>query len=615
MKFKLKYKIGAVILGITLLLLSAVYIYFYITGIDQIENNAESKLDFFHSSIQNEIDKKLSDVSIEINSLKNQLEVFDFSITDLFYDANVDLLISQFLLGYSDYYTFLDISDPDRNISKEYRLLKVFTGEYKVISEISEFDYSDSKGQEGESGNFYNPMLITTAKEKVIIATEKLDGSGIFLTAKLKFDLISNIFTEDSYLPEDIKFFLFDSTGIIHSSNNLSKINSIITHYFKVYDQNSGENEIFKENYWKTEYAKYKTSPLKSSKLILLSEINIVNSVDKLHSIATNALLFSLFLIIVVALIVNIFANRISNSLNKITKVASNVASGKFNEKLEIKRNDELGDLIDSFNKMTENLDRSYSEMKKLNFELNKNYDELKKTRAALCEKEKLALIGETTSKISHEIQNKISAVSIWVQNLEIQIVNDDLSKVYLKEIKSSLENFLQMLINFKRFYRQPKIIKENFKLIEFIYQLECNYRNLFESKNISLVIISERNDLELFAEKSLVEEVLVNLLMNAVEHSLENSKITLEIAERDGEIIIIITDNGTGVKEENIEHLFQPFFSTKSSGSGLGLAIAKNIINAHNGSIELDENYTRGARFILKFPMKTVKDHENSIG
>ncbi len=116
-----------------------------------------------------------------------------------------------------------------------------------------------------------------------------------------------------------------------------------------------------------------------------------------------------------------LYTNKISKSLNEISKVSTLVGIGNFKNKINIYRNDELGLLIESFNQMVDNLKESYEKLNITNKELESKIAELVKTKNELTKKEKLALIGETISKISHEIQNKISGVSVWVQNLEMQ--------------------------------------------------------------------------------------------------------------------------------------------------------------------------------------------------
>ena len=161
------------------------------------------------------------------------------------------------------------------------------------------------------------------------------------------------------------------------------------------------------------------------------------------------------------------------------------------------------------------------------------------------------------------------------------------------------------MLLNFKKFYRKPYLEKSNFGFQDIISRVLENYKSDIEAKNLEIDCHIPQTTLEIYADKILIEEVIVNLFVNAIYFSPENGKVMIEAKIENGDFLFFISDEGDGVSEEIIENIFNPFFSTKSSGSGLGLAISKNIIEAHNGLIEVENMLPKGAKFTINIPIK----------
>jgi signal transduction histidine kinase len=285
--------------------------------------------------------------------------------------------------------------------------------------------------------------------------------------------------------------------------------------------------------------------------------------------------------------------------------VAKFVAIGDFSKKIELKRNDEIGILIDSFNDMINKLDLNYKELTLLNKQLENKIQELIQTKTELSQKQRLALVGETISKISHEIQNKISGISIWVQNLEFQLKNDETAKIYLGEIKEALKSFQDKLVNFKKFYRQPQLNKQKIELNSFIDNILNRYLLEINSKELVIKKIYGNNIPLLCGDKEQLEEVILNLLINALYYSPEKGTLEVRTYLSDDNICLSISDEGPGIKQEDLDKILQPFFTTKSSGSGLGLAIVNNIVSAHNGVLKYFNKKSGGSSFEIFLPFK----------
>jgi signal transduction histidine kinase len=139
-------------------------------------------------------------------------------------------------------------------------------------------------------------------------------------------------------------------------------------------------------------------------------------------------------------------------------------------------------------------------------------------------------------------------------------------------------------------------------RLLQNVYEL---HRAEMESKNIRCDLSVEPASLELSADEQLIEQVLINLIKNAM-HALENRNngiITLKaFLNKRGKITIMVTDNGPGILPEVLDKIFIPFFSTKPQGSGIGLSLSRQILRLHAGNINAFSEADKETKFVLTF-------------
>ncbi|HYK54847.1 MAG TPA: ATP-binding protein, partial [Flavisolibacter sp.] len=164
-------------------------------------------------------------------------------------------------------------------------------------------------------------------------------------------------------------------------------------------------------------------------------------------------------------------------------------------------------------------------------------------------------------------------------------------------------------LLKFAETYRNlNKITKLNVHKV-YIRELFANLNQLmnptFEQKNIDLEIIIKDTDLALEADQSLIEQVLINLIVNAIEAVKEKQepKIILSAEQTlNKKIVLKVADNGPGIPEEVLDKIFIPFFSTKKNGSGIGLSLCKQIVMLHRGTIQVQSIENKGTVFSMQF-------------
>lgn len=223
---------------------------------------------------------------------------------------------------------------------------------------------------------------------------------------------------------------------------------------------------------------------------------------------------------------------------------------------------------------------------------------------------------------LTHEIMNSITPISSLSStiNLLMDSIIESLNQKDgcstemedLHEINSALKTIhkrTEGLIHFVNTYRNlTRIPTPNFsifpvtRLLQNVYEL---HRNEMESKNIRCEISVEPGSLELSADEQLIEQVLINLIKNAL-HALEHKNdgvITLKaFLNKRGKITIQVSDNGPGILPEVLDKIFIPFFSTKPQGSGIGLSLSRQILRLHAGNINAFSEADKETRFVLTF-------------
>ncbi len=424
-------------------------------------------------------------------------------------------------------------------------------------------------------------------------------STGLFsVIIKLKnLSFYENIVSK-VYLSNGTNLSISNNNNFINFSTNQFWNNQQTSKYF------SAENyygNFFFDSENKLLYTEWQSEYLKS-KIILSQDIS--EAYNSFINLLNKLLLYSIFIFFMILLVTFLYVKKISKSLNEITDITQKVSKRNFENKIKLQRKDELGLLINSFNQMIDELKISYSKLNIANKELKEKLEELSKTKIELSKKQKLAFMGETISKITHEIQNKISGVSVWVQNLEFQSAQDENISLYVNEIKKSLKSFMEMLQNFKKFYRKPYLEISEVDFVQIVEKVLIKYKAVIKEKNIILNKRFTKPEVMIFADANLMEEVIENLFVNAVYFSPDNSTIEIYLVVEKSKLYFSMCDEGPGISEENCDNIFHPFFTTKSSGSGLGLAIVKNIIDAHGGLIELEKSKIKGACFKITLPI-----------
>ena len=292
-----------------------------------------------------------------------------------------------------------------------------------------------------------------------------------------------------------------------------------------------------------------------------------------------------------------LFAKQVSGPISQMVVASKEVAAGNLGARVDIQTNDELHFLGESFNHMAESIQRRDQDLKEF-------------ATKRIMQSEKLALVGQLSANIAHELNNPLQGI-ITFSHLLLEDQQDldtncqySLEKIVgqanrCKDIIRGLLDFSRQRPPDKSYYDLNLIVDDCVSLVE----LQALFHNIHIIRNLQA-------DLPMAViDPSQIERVFMNMIINAAEAMDGSGELTITTREIEetGEIEISFTDTGTGISEENLRKIFDPFFTTKDigHGTGLGLAISYGLVRSHKGSIKVDSKVGTGTTFTISLPIK----------
>ncbi len=263
---------------------------------------------------------------------------------------------------------------------------------------------------------------------------------------------------------------------------------------------------------------------------------------------------------------------------------------------------DELGDVLRAYMQVTERLQRTHET---LQHEVVRLRDELAAKNRELDVRRRLAALGERAAGVAHEVRNPLGAIQLYSDLLRSECRRLDPALKLIEKIEAGIRAIDGVVQDTLALVPRPgKVVPRRLESILAGAQDVC--QQTLAARQVELVIRMADPKVEVLAEAGGLQRVLVNLIVNAAEASRPGGQVWVDSDHpAGGEVELRVSDEGTGLSEEVLERLFDPFFSTKEHGTGLGLTIAHRLVEAHGGRLTAANRAEGGAEFKLILPVE----------
>ena len=249
-------------------------------------------------------------------------------------------------------------------------------------------------------------------------------------------------------------------------------------------------------------------------------------------------------------------------------------------------------------------------------FDITKSYESAQKLKRA----EQLAAFTTLAAGVAHEIKNPLGSISIYVQLIE-KIIKKNMDndcqcynefRDYCNIIKEEISRLEDTINSFLFSVRKLVLNLEDININSLILSTVDFLKYEIENNNIKIDIKFDIENLILKIDEKYIKQCLINIIQNSIDSIIEKKKhnksdennILIKLKLLDNYALISIKDTGIGIKEEELSKIFEPYFTTKRNGTGLGLTNVIRIIEAHNGSFNIDSKYGVGSEAIIKLPL-----------
>ncbi len=306
---------------------------------------------------------------------------------------------------------------------------------------------------------------------------------------------------------------------------------------------------------------------------------------------------FYVLLIFVSIILAVVMSSRITQPLRMIRNRIGKISLDGMNEKIEYHGEDEIGNLVNEYNNMV---------------------DQLAGSADLLARSERETAWREMAKQIAHEIKNPLTPMKLSIQHLRRAWQDDP--EHWEENVKRISQNLIEQIddlssiaTEFSNFAKMPR---SEFQEVDMETKIKNAVSLFSDTKNVRFRI-ELQNDRKamVLADREQVTRVFINLIKNAIQSIPEDRKgmIRIELRTVDGLAVVRVIDNGKGIPEEIGDRLFQPNFTTKTSGMGLGLAIVKRVVENAGGSVEYETKMGEGTVFIIRLPLISYPSNQTT--
>lgn len=306
--------------------------------------------------------------------------------------------------------------------------------------------------------------------------------------------------------------------------------------------------------------------------------------------VAVTLMIFSLGILVSLYL-----ARKYTQPLHSVVESAKRVASGDLTKTHEVEGEDEIAELTQSFNEMVEKL-RQHRELEE-----------------RLREAERLSAVGKLASGIAHEIRNPLNFMNLSIDHILNRLGSGRPegtaeALALMANIKAEIHRLNTMIENFLTVGKPLTLNKSEINLHALIQDVIGLAQQKAVEQGITIEVADEAPVARLQADPMQIKTCLMNVVLNAIQAMPAGGRLRIAAATGSGTADITVSDTGPGISEEDLNRIFNPYFTTKKLGIGLGLAITKKVVEEHRGRITVRSRPNEGTDVVISLPVEHVE-------
>jgi signal transduction histidine kinase len=301
--------------------------------------------------------------------------------------------------------------------------------------------------------------------------------------------------------------------------------------------------------------------------------------------------------LLVVALVIAVIIGwQFTRPIQELASAARRVADSQLDFRVNIFRNDEVGQLAETFNEMIDGLKHKRELEEKLN------------------QAERSAVIGRLTQSVAHEIRNPLNVINLSIDLVRNKFAPEDEKRRnqftrLLSSIKDEIVRLNRMVSDLLNYGRPANLAVQKFDMRDLVDETLALVRPQADDQGVEIKVDEDETPAEVNGDREKLKSCLSNIAINALQAMPAGGSLSASVHKMNGDVEVVISDTGIGISRENLDKIFAPYFSTKQTGFGLGLAVTKKIIEEHQGSVDVQSEVGLGTTFTVKLDAANSKD------